>query len=221
MTVYVPLYTSMVKMPYNFEVGRGSLGKFSWESAFWVFNFVSNSVYPRFNVMIDDVIKVQNELEGSFLANQQLIEEKALQLSKVSKRDAVEFLNNYSNEMAEKTVKRWKELGEFLLLKYVDGIKKNEYFQPVNIGYSQDFKAAIVETDGDKVRMRKLPVEIESEYKGYVTKAEQYLKEKNYHQAKSSFEKALSIKNDAELSQRVAKLDEFIKKLDGMHAETF
>jgi dipeptidase len=221
MTVYVPLYTSMVKMPYNFEVGRGSLGKFSWESAFWVFNFVSNSVYPRFNVMIDDVIKVQNELEGSFLANQQLIEEKAIQLSKVSKRDAVEFLNNYSNEMAEKTVKRWKELGEFLLLKYVDGIKKNEYFQPVNIGYSQDFKAAIVETDGDKVRMRKLPVEIESEYKGYVTKAEQYLKEKNYHQAKSSFEKALSIKNDAELSQRVAKLDEFIKKLDGMHAETF
>jgi dipeptidase len=221
MTVYVPLYTSMIKMPYNFEVGRASLGKFSWESAFWVFNFVSNSVYPRFNVMVDDVIKVQNELEGSFLANQQSIEEKALQLSKVSKRDAVEFLNNYSNEMAEKTIKRWLELGEHLIVKYVDGIKKNEYHQPVNIGYPTDFRAAIVEVDGDRVRMKRLPIESEGEYKEHIARAEQFLKEKNYLQAKSSFEKALAIRNDADLSRRVAKLDEFIQKLEGMHADTF
>jgi dipeptidase len=148
MTVYVPLYTSIVKMPYNYETGRASLGKFSWDSAFWVFNFVSNYVYPRFNVMVNDVVKVRTELEGSFLANQQSIEEKALQLSKVSKRDAVEFLNNYSNDMADKTIKRWKVLGEQLIVKYMDGIMKDEYFKPVNIGYPEDFKAAIVEADG-------------------------------------------------------------------------
>jgi dipeptidase len=221
MTVYVPLYTSMVKMPHNFATGKASLAKFSWESAFWVFNFVSNYVYPRFNVMINDVIKVQNELEGGFLANQKGIEEKALQLSKVSKRDAVEFLNNYSNEMAEMSVRRWKELGEHLILKYVDGIMKNEYFQPVNIGYPKDFKAVIVENEGDKLKMKKLPVEIEGEYKEHVAKADQFLKDKNYLQAKSFYEKALLIKKSDDLSAKIAKLDEFIKKLDSIHLETF
>jgi dipeptidase len=221
MTVYVPLYTSMIKMPYNFEVGRGSLGKFSWDSAFWVFNFVSNYVYPRFSVMIDDVIKVQHELEGSFLANQHAVEEKALRLSKVSKRDAVEFLNNYSNEMAEKTMKRWKELGEHLILKYMDGIKKDEYYRPVNIGYSDEFKAAIVQTDGQKVKMKKLPAELESEYKELIAKAEQHLKDKNYLQAKTSYEKALEIKQNEDITQRVSELEKFIQKLDTMHSETF
>jgi dipeptidase len=221
MTVYVPLYTSSVKMPFNYAVGRGSLGKFSWDSAFWVFNFVSNYVYPRFKVMVDDVVKVQHELEGTFLANQQSVEEKALQLSKVSKRDAVEFLNNYSNDMAEKTIKRWRELGELLVVKYMDGIKKDEFFHPVNIGYPEEFKAAIVSTDGDKVKMKKLPVEIEREYKDHIINAEQFLKNKNYMQAKSSFEKALSLKTSEELSGRIAKLDEFIKKLDSMHSEVF
>lgn len=222
MTVYTPIYSSIVKMPYNFAQGRGSLSQFSWDSAFWIFNFVSNYVYPRYSIMIDDVVKVRKELEGTFLAQQQNVEEKALQLSKTSKRDAVEFLNNYSVEMAETTIKRWKKLGEDLILKYIDGIAKNEFNRPVNIGYSEEFRKMIVENEGSKLKMRKLPDENEREYKDNISAGERYLTEKNYTKAKESFEKALAVKpEDESVKSKITKLDEMIKKMDEMYQSLF
>ena len=32
---------------------------FSWNSAFWIFNWVSNMVYPRYDLMIGDVRAAQ------------------------------------------------------------------------------------------------------------------------------------------------------------------
>ncbi len=68
-TVYTPMYASMTKVPYNFSHDVGSISKFSWDSAFWVFNFVSNFSYPKYSVVIDDVKKTQNELEGKYLCS--------------------------------------------------------------------------------------------------------------------------------------------------------
>lgn len=212
----------MVQMPYNFAQGRGSLSQFSWDSAFWVFNFVSNYVYPRYNIMIDDVKKVQSELEGLYLAQQKDIEEKALQRSKTSKREAVEYLNNYSTEMADLTITKWKKLGEHLILKFIDGISKNEFYKFVNLGYSNEFKKMIVESDGTKLKMRKLPSETEAEFKQNIQSAEKFLAEKNYAKAKSSLEKALEIMPKDEVTkQKINKLDEMLKKMEEMHNSLF
>lgn len=222
MTVYVPLYASITKMPYNFQKGLGSLSEFTWDSAFWVFNFVANYVYPKFSLMIDDVIKVQHELEGKFLARQKEIEEKALALSKISRRDAIEFLNNYSIEMADLTIKRWKKLGEHLIVKYVDGVVKNEYGRPINVGYPEEFRRALVETEGDQIRMRKLPSEIEAEVKDNLTRAENSLKEKNYHQAKNYLQKVLTLRPDNDTAKlQLGKVEQIITEIEKLHKDKF
>ena len=105
--------------------------------------------------MYNDVLKVHTELEGKFLARQKDIEDKALALSKISKRDAIEFLNNYSVEMADITIKRWKKLGEHLIQKYIDGVVKDEFNKPINVGYPEDFKRNLVENEGNKIKDEK------------------------------------------------------------------
>ena len=153
-TVYNPMYASMTKTPYNFSHGVGSMSNFTWDAAFWVFNFVSNFSYPKYSIVIDDVKKVQNELEGKYLAQQENVEATALSLLKNSKGEAVDYLTNYSIASAENTYSNWKKLGENLLLKYMDGISKTEFFKPKNIGYPDEFKKMIVEESGDKLKMK-------------------------------------------------------------------
>lgn len=172
--------------------------------------------------MIDDVIKVQNELEGSYLAKQTEIEDKAVQLAKSSKRDAVEFLNNYSIEMAEQTITKWKKLGELLILKYMDGVVKDEFFKPKNVGYPEDFKQKMVLADGEKIKMKKVQPELDKEFTEHINKAENLLKEKKYAEAKDSYKKALEIKpGNSEITEKITKLDAFLNRIDELHETTF
>jgi len=222
MTVYIPMYSSITKVPYNFKKGLGSLSEFTWDSAFWVFNFVSNFAYPKFSLIIDDIQKVQNELEGKFITRQEEIEKKAVALAKTSKTDAVEYLTNYSNEMADLTVKRWKKLGEFLILKYMDGIVKNEFFKPINVGYPDDFKKLMVEKDGPSIKMKKLDIELEEEYKTNIKNAEKYIADKNYVKAKSELQKALNIKSDdKDAKLKLEKVEKILSEIEAIHNQTF
>ncbi len=222
MTVYIPMYSSITKVPYNFKKGLGSLSEFTWDSAFWVFNFVSNFAYPKFSLIIDDIQKVQNELEGKFITRQEEIEKKAVALAKTSKTDAVEYLTNYSNEMADLTVKRWKKLGEFLILKYMDGIVKNEFFKPINVGYPDDFKKLMVEKDGPSIKMKKLDIELEEEYKRNIKNAEKYIADKNYVKAKSELQKALNIKSDdKDAKLKLEKVEKILSDIEAIHNQTF
>lgn len=222
MTVYIPMYSSITKVPYNFKKGLGSLSEFTWDSAFWVFNFVSNFAYPKFSLIIDDIQKVQNELEGKFIQRQEEIEKKAIALAKTSKTDAVEYLTNYSNEMADLTVKRWKKLGEFLILKYMDGIVKNEFFKPINVGYPDDFKKLMVEKDGPSIKMKKLDIELDEEYKTNIKNADKYIADKNYIQAKSQLQKALNIKSDdKDAKLKLEKVEKILSDIEAIHNQTF
>lgn len=221
-TVYVPLYASITKPPYNFAQGLGSLNQYHSDAAFWVFNFVSNYAYPKFSIVIDDVQKVQRDLEGHFRANQEIVESKALALYKESPLKAIEYLTDYSNNMAEHTIKEWKKLGEYLLVKYLDGVKKNEYGQPVNIGYTNEFKKLIVEECGDKIKMKKLSVEIEEEYKTALRKGDEALKNKKYSDAKKEYQKALLLKPDnLELKKKLEAIDKIVAEIEKLHLEIF
>lgn len=221
-TVYVPMYASITKAPYNFAEGVASLSKFSWDSAFWVFNFVSNFAYPKFSMVIDDVQKVQNDLEGKFISRQKSIEDAALALYKDSPGKAIDHLTNYANEMAEITIKRWKQLGEDLILNYIDGIAKTEFYRPKNIGYPDEFKKLIVDESGDRFKMKKLSVEIEEEYRMALQKAEKLLTDKKYSEAKIAFEKVLELKPADENSKKqIALIDETLAKIDEIHNEKF
>jgi dipeptidase len=221
-TVYTPMYASMTRIPYNFSHGVGSLSQFTWDSAFWVFNFVSNFSYPRFSVVIDDVKKVQNELEGKYIAQQENVESTALSLLKNSRGEAIEYLTNHSLTSAEITYSRWKKLGENLILKYMDGVVKSEFFRPKNIGYPDEFKELIVSESGDKLKMKEIFTDHTAAYNESIKKADELLNQKKYTDAKSFYEKALTYKPSEEYPKnKIEKINSILSSIEELHKNTF
>jgi len=106
--------------------------------------------------MIQDIQKVQRELEGKFLADQPRIEEAALVLYKQSPQLASDYLTEYSVKQGDTTVQRWKKLGEFLVYKYLDGNVKNELGKVTHPGYPESWYRRIVNETGDHFKMRSL-----------------------------------------------------------------
>jgi len=221
-TVYSPMYASMTRAPYNFSKGVGSLSNFTWDAAFWVFNFVSNFSYPRFSIVIDDVKRVQNELEGKFLAQQNNVEETALSLLKNSRGEAIEYLTNHSIHSAEKTYHRWKKFGEELLLKNIDGVAKTEFYQPKNIGYPDHFKKLMIEEARMQIKVKELVTDKELAFKQHLHKAELLLEKRNYQEAKTHFLKALEMKPDNnDLKAKIDQIRAVLATIEELHNSTF
>ncbi|MFC1732629.1 dipeptidase [candidate division KSB1 bacterium] len=137
-TVYVPMYCGITKVPESYAVGNGDMLEYSDDAAFWAFNFVSNFCYLKWDVMIKDVQKVQKELEMGFVDMTSAIDKAAEELYKTSPEKARQFVTKYSVDQGNYVVKRWKELGKYLLVKYIDGnVKKEENGQFIKNGYTE------------------------------------------------------------------------------------
>lgn len=123
-TVYTPMYSCINKIPKNFAQGNGSMTEYSPSSAFWKFNQVTNWVYTRWSDMIVDLQKVQNELETSYIDKVAELDKKLNNMSDYDKMQ--EEMTKFSNKLATNTFKRWSDLYNFLLVKYIDGNIKKE-----------------------------------------------------------------------------------------------
>ncbi len=123
-TVYCPVYCGVTQVPVCFEEGNGSMSRYSETAAFWLFNRVSNFCYLRYDAMIQDVQKVQQELETDFVRDETAHAKRWAQED--NERRLVGELNRFSNDRAERMMRRWKELDQMLLMKYIDGNIKHE-----------------------------------------------------------------------------------------------
>ena len=168
-TVYLPMYMGMKDIPENFREGEGNMLEFSWNSAFWVFNWVANQAYTRYDKMIVDVKKVQKRLEDKYEDFGPAIDATAKSLYDKNPEMAKEFLTDYSHNQAYLAVKEWKKLGEFLMVKYLDGnvhpekdgvFLRNRYGNPAPAqfpGYSESYYRNIIKETGDKLKLKELP----------------------------------------------------------------
>ena len=162
-TVYMPMYTSMTEIPHNFAVGNGAMMEFSETSGFWIFNLVQNFAYTKYNAIHPEIAKVQEELEKGFITFTPAIDAGALAMLEQDRDLAIEYLTEYSNNVAEKTFNRWKELYQYLFVKYMDGNVKTpvevpegyKYIAPKleQPGYSKEMYRKIVEETGDKLKV--------------------------------------------------------------------
>ncbi len=134
-TCYVPLYCGIDAVPPAFTTGN--LKKFSWDSAWWVFNFVANYANLRYCDMVKDIRRAQAEIEGDFIALQPEIEKTALGLAKKDPEVLRKFLTDYSVTHAGDVVARWRSLGEYLITTYNDGYVKDESGEPQEAGYPE------------------------------------------------------------------------------------
>ena len=129
-----------------------SLSEFSWDSAFWVFNWVANYAYSRYSDMIVDIQTVQNDLEGGFLSLQPEIDAAATVLYDTAPAMARDYLTEYSVSAGDRVTARWRRLGEELLVKYLDGNVKDAHGEPTHPRYSDEWYRRIVGERGDEIR---------------------------------------------------------------------
>jgi dipeptidase len=151
-TCYFPLYAGIRAVPPAYT--RGDLHHFSWDSAWWVFNLVANYAQLKFSYMIKDIVKVQQELEGNFLALQPAVEKTALDLLATDPDRARQYLTDYSVSAGETVFRRWQELGETLFTKYNDGYVQDENGRPQELGYPEDWLREVIK---DRPERFKLP----------------------------------------------------------------
>ncbi len=152
-TCYVPLYCCITELPESYTVG--GLQQFSWDSAWWVFNFVANYANLRYSDMRPDIQAVQRELEGTLLALQPAVEKTALELYRTDPGLMTRYLTDYSVTHADLAVKRWRELGEFLLTKYNDGYVQDVDGGPREQGYSESWLRKVLDRRPDQFRLPK------------------------------------------------------------------
>jgi dipeptidase len=150
-TVWTPMYCGIRAVPKPFAVGVADLNHFSWDSAFWVFNWVANYAYSRYSDMIVDIQRVQRELEGRFIAEQPEIDQAALALYHQAPALAGDYLTRYSVAQGEMVHKRWKKLGEDLLVKYMDGNVKDSQGKVTHPEYPKAWYRRIVADHGDVI----------------------------------------------------------------------
>ena len=162
MVAYTPIYCGNTVQPECYNTPGADAVTFSMKNAYWVCNWVSNMVYPRYSLMFPSLKQVRDSLENDYLANQQAVEAKAQELYKTDKAQALSYLNAYSNEKAQQMLARWKQLAFYLIVKYNDMTvkpEKNGKFErtPEGIGatvarpgYAESFKEALVKETGDK-----------------------------------------------------------------------
>ncbi|MBW6502177.1 MAG: C69 family dipeptidase [Bacteroidales bacterium] len=132
-TVYSPIYCGITRVPETFETGNGDIMTFSDNAAFWVFNQVTNFMYTRTRLMIEDFHNKQNELEDGYINEIHEIDRTAAELYKKKPARAIKYLTEYSVNAGNNTVREWQEFYRFLFTKYVDGNIKEK--QPVPPGY--------------------------------------------------------------------------------------
>ncbi|MBU3837981.1 MAG: C69 family dipeptidase [Candidatus Phocaeicola faecigallinarum] len=164
MTVFTPVYCCTDRIPVPYAEGNGDCITFSWDSAFWIYNWVADMIRPRYSLMIDDMRAVQKELEDTFEAAQEGVESAALKLYQENPAKAKDFLTNYTDMTARTTIDRWKKLAEFLIVRYNDGarkkVKNGKMVAPEtgNVaplerpGYPEEFLKELVKATGDRYK---------------------------------------------------------------------
>ena len=162
MVPYTPVYCCATKAPECYDSKDANDVTFSWDSAFWIQNWVSNMVYPRYSQLFPSLKEARQKLENSYMSEQTKVEDKAQNLLQESPARAVAFLTDYSTQCAQRMMDRWMTLGKYLIVKYNDQAVKQEKdgkfeltpdgiaTSPQRPGFNDNYKRIIIKETGDK-----------------------------------------------------------------------
>ena len=160
MVAYTPMYSCITRRPKCFSGEGADDVTFSMENAFWVCNWVSNMVYPRYSQMFPTLKAVRDSLDASYDKLQPEVEAKALALPE---SERVAFLTNYSCKKGDEMIARWQKLAFYLIVKFNDMVEKptdaNGNFERtpygngarvVRAGFPEKYARELLKATGDK-----------------------------------------------------------------------
>lgn len=161
--VYVPIYSCLTEVPHCYAPGNGDMVTLSWDAAFWVHNYVANQAYNRYSQMIPDIRRVQNGLED---AMEKAVKETEARVASLPAESQRKELSEFSHHWAEHSTSEFKKLGDYLLVKYMDGNIKYEtspgVFEltpegqcrfPQYGGYSEEYYRAVAKDAGERLKV--------------------------------------------------------------------
>lgn len=165
MVSYTPVYCGNTEQPECYNTQDADAVTFSDKNAFWVCNWVSNMVYPRYSMLFPELEKLRDSIDSIYFAQQQEIEQEAVALYATDKQAAVKLLTKYSNDAAQLMLDNWKALAMRLIVKYNDMVVKpeeNGKFKRTSTGkgarvirpsYPASFAKKLVKETGDWYQM--------------------------------------------------------------------
>ena len=154
MVAYTPVYCNNTVVPECYNTPGADAVTFSDKNAFWVCNWVSNMVYPRYSQLFPELQAVRDSLEADYFARQAEVEKHALELYGSDKAAAVAYLNAYSNDKAQQMLAHWRDLATLIIVKYNDmAVKRTKDGKLTRYvdrpGYPEAFVKKLVKETGD------------------------------------------------------------------------
>lgn len=161
MVAYTPVYCSAIRQPECYNTPGADAVTFSDKNAFWVCNWVSNMVYPRYSSMFPSLKAVRDSLEQSYIKEVPAVDLKAQQLLASSEKQAVDYLTDYTCKKGDEMICRWRQLAIYLIVKFNDMAEKKEVngrfevtpegvSKVVRPGYPEATARKIAEQTGDR-----------------------------------------------------------------------
>jgi len=126
MVAYTPVYCCASRVPRCYNIPEADAFHFSDQSAYWVCNWVSNMVYPRWSLLYPELRQVRDSLQASYFTHQPELERQALQLLTTDRDSAIAVLTQYGDRVGRQMVERWRDMAWHMIVKYNDGVIRQE-----------------------------------------------------------------------------------------------
>jgi len=117
-SIHVPIYAGVQEIPLSWTTFNRT--QFSLESDRWAFMLADDLVNRRYQDAIVDLKAVRDPLQAEFLANQEAVEKKALDLYNEDPMKAKQYLTTYTHEAMAKATKAFWDLNWELIAKYTN-----------------------------------------------------------------------------------------------------
>ena len=163
-----PIYGSITEVPWCLSEKNGHMTEYSSTSSFWLFNRVTQFCYLRYNTIGKYVRSQVDAWENGQIAAIAEVDKRAAELYAQNPASAVEYLNKYSVETAQKLFDTWNELDKFVMVKFKDGNNmkqnpdgtwtdngngRNIPAMPEQPGYTEKWKRAVAADNGEILRV--------------------------------------------------------------------
>ena len=166
MIAFTPVYCSATEVPECYADCTGNDHKFTWKSAFWMQNWVSNMVYPRYKQMFPTLKKWRDQVQEFYIKTLRTSDEVGMERLKANPADGVAYLTDQTKFYAGHMMHVWHQLGEYLIIKYNDQVIKVETedeewkLTPDSIcvpterpGYPEEYREKLIKETGDRFLM--------------------------------------------------------------------
>lgn len=119
-----PFYACSNAISEHYALGNGSMLEYSPTSMFWLQNRIAQFAYLRYNHIGKEV---RENVDAHEVAMMRAVEEADAAALKLQGGEQVQsYLTKFSVEQANELFRKWKELDEYLLVKFIDGNTKHQ-----------------------------------------------------------------------------------------------